>query len=57
MKYGMGLRLAALGPFRIADLGGLDTFDHISQYLFAALIIVRKKILICTASWKMVNWE
>lgn len=37
MKYGMGLRLAALGPFRIADLGGLDTFDHISQYLFADL--------------------
>ena len=37
MKYGMGLRLAALGPFRIADLGGLDTFDHIASYLFADL--------------------
>lgn len=37
MKYGMGLRLAALGPFRIADLGGLDTFDHIANYLFADL--------------------
>lgn len=37
MKYGMGLRLAALGPFRIADFGGLDTFDHISRYLFADL--------------------
>lgn len=37
MKYGMGLRLAALGPFRIADFGGLDTFDHISGYLFADL--------------------
>lgn len=37
MKYGMGLRLAALGPFRIADLGGLDTFDHISRYLFTDL--------------------
>ena len=37
MKYGMGLRLAALGPFRIADFGGLDTFDHIAGYLFADL--------------------
>lgn len=37
MKYGMGLRLAALGPFRIADFGGLDTFNHISGYLFADL--------------------
>ena len=37
MKYGMGLRYACLGPFEIADLGGLDTFDSISSYLFADL--------------------
>lgn len=37
MRYGMGLRLAALGPFRIADFGGLDTFEHISNYLFKEL--------------------
>lgn len=37
MKYGLGLRYAALGPFLTADLGGLDTFDHIASYLFADL--------------------
>ena len=37
MRYGLGLRYAALGSFRTADLGGLDTFDHISGYLFADL--------------------
>lgn len=37
MKYGLGLRYAALGPFGTADFGGLDTFDHISSYLFADL--------------------
>ncbi len=37
MKYGLGLRYAALGPFGVADFGGLDTFDHISSYLFADL--------------------
>ena len=34
MKYGLGLRYAALGPFLTADFGGLDTFKHISDYLF-----------------------
>lgn len=33
-KYGLGLRYACLGPFEIADLGGLDTFSRIAQYLF-----------------------
>lgn len=33
-KYGLGLRYACLGPFEIADLGGLDTFYHIADYLF-----------------------
>lgn len=34
-KYGLGLRYACLGPFEIADLGGLDTFYNIASYLFA----------------------
>lgn len=33
-KYGLGLRYACLGPFEIADLGGLDTFCRIAEYLF-----------------------
>ena len=34
-KYGLGLRYACLGPFEIADLGGLDTFYRIAGYLFS----------------------
>lgn len=37
LKYGLGLRYACLGPFEIADFGGLDTFSHISDYLFEDL--------------------
>jgi 3-hydroxybutyryl-CoA dehydrogenase len=37
MKYGLGLRYACLGPFQVADLGGLDIFHNISSYLFADL--------------------
>lgn len=37
MKYGLGLRYACLGPFQVADLGGLDIFYNISSYLFADL--------------------
>ena len=37
LKAGMGLRYAALGPFGVADFGGLDTFDHINCYLNAEL--------------------
>lgn len=33
LKAGMGLRYAALGPFGVADFGGLDVFEHISSYL------------------------
>ena len=33
MKYGIGFRYAAYGPFEVADFGGLDTFYHISEYL------------------------
>jgi len=32
-KYALGIRYACLGPFEIADLGGLDTFYNISSYL------------------------
>lgn len=37
LHYGLGMRYACLGPFEIADLGGLDTFASISNYLFADL--------------------
>ena len=37
IKFGLGLRYAALGPFETADLGGLDTFCKIGDYLFADL--------------------
>ena len=37
LKAGMGLRYAALGPFGVADFGGLDVFDHISSYLYRDL--------------------
>ncbi|HPF18251.1 MAG TPA: 3-hydroxyacyl-CoA dehydrogenase family protein [Bacillota bacterium] len=37
LKYGLGMRYACLGPFEVADLGGLDTFYRISQYLFKDL--------------------
>ncbi len=33
MKYGLGFRYAAYGPFEVADFGGLDTFHHIMEYL------------------------
>jgi 3-hydroxybutyryl-CoA dehydrogenase len=37
MTYGPGLRYALIGPLRTADLGGLDVFYTISEYLFAEL--------------------
>lgn len=36
-KAGLGLRYAALGPFRVCDFGGLDTFDRVNKYLNACL--------------------
>lgn len=42
MKYGLGLRYACLGPFEVCDLGGLDTFYHIAQYLFPDLSDVKR---------------
>ena len=37
MTAGPGLRYGLLGPLRTADLGGLDVFQAISNYLFAEL--------------------
>ena len=37
MTAGPGLRYGLLGPLRTADLGGLDVFLAISEYLFPAL--------------------
>lgn len=37
MKYGLGFRWAVLGPLETLDFGGLDTFDHISEYLIPDL--------------------
>lgn len=33
LKGGLGLRYAALGPFGVADFGGLDVFARINSYL------------------------
>jgi 3-hydroxybutyryl-CoA dehydrogenase len=37
VKYGLGVRYSAVGPFETADLGGLDTFYKIAEYLFEDL--------------------
>ena len=37
LKAGLGLRYAALGPFRVCDFGGLDTFNRVNKYLNACL--------------------
>lgn len=37
LKAGLGLRYAALGPFRVCDFGGLDTFNRVNKYLNASL--------------------
>lgn len=37
MKYGPGFRYPILGPLETADLGGLDVFTSISEYLFPDL--------------------
>lgn len=37
MKYGLGFRYAAFGPFEVVDFGGIDTFHHIASYLNAEL--------------------
>lgn len=42
MKHGLGMRYACLGPFQVADLGGLDVFYNIASYLFADLSCAKK---------------
>lgn len=42
MKYALGLRYACLGPFEVADHGGLDIFYNISDYLFEDLCDAKK---------------
>ncbi|MDD8048007.1 MAG: 3-hydroxyacyl-CoA dehydrogenase family protein [Thomasclavelia sp.] len=37
MKYGLGFRYACLGPLEVVDLGGLDVFYHVSEYLMQDL--------------------
>lgn len=37
MKYALGIRYACLGPFEVADHGGLDVFHNIAGYLFKDL--------------------
>lgn len=37
LKYGLGMRYAAIGPFETVDLGGIDTFYNVAKYLFADL--------------------
>ena len=34
---GLGLRYAAVGPFRVCDFGGLDTFNRVNKYLNTSL--------------------
>ncbi|MDD6462294.1 MAG: 3-hydroxyacyl-CoA dehydrogenase NAD-binding domain-containing protein [Bifidobacteriaceae bacterium] len=37
MKYGLGFRWACLGPLETMDFGGIDVFEHISEYLMPDL--------------------
>ncbi len=37
MKYGLGMRYAAIGPFETMDFGGVDLFNQVGSYLFAEL--------------------
>ena len=37
VKYGLGLRYACVGPFETMDLGGVDIFCRIANYLLADL--------------------
>ena len=37
VKHSLGLRWSLLGPMRIADLGGLDTWGYVAEYLFPFL--------------------
>jgi 3-hydroxyacyl-CoA dehydrogenase len=41
LTVGLGLRWAAVGPFRLMDLGGLATFHAIASYLYRDLSAAR----------------
>jgi len=42
LTVGLGLRWAAVGPFRLMDLGGLATFHAIAAYLYRDLSAARE---------------
>jgi 3-hydroxyacyl-CoA dehydrogenase len=42
LTVGLGLRWAAVGPFRLMDLGGLATFHAIASYLYRDLSAARE---------------
>lgn len=42
MSYGPGFRYPVLGPFKVADFGGLDVFYHLSGDLFRDLDCSKK---------------
>lgn len=37
MKYGLGFRWSCLGPLETLDFGGIDVFEHVSEYLMPDL--------------------
>ncbi|MBN7772844.1 3-hydroxyacyl-CoA dehydrogenase NAD-binding domain-containing protein [Clostridium aminobutyricum] len=42
VKYALGFRYSCLGPFEVCDMGGLDTFYHIAEYLYPDLSDVKE---------------
>lgn len=42
MQWGLGLRWAAVGPFRIVDLAGLPTFNTVARYTYPELSTARE---------------
>lgn len=42
--YSIGRRLAVTGPFMTADMGGLDVFDSISNYVFKDLSVAEHSL-------------
>lgn len=44
VRYSLGRRLPVTGPFMTADMGGLDVFDSISNYLFRDLSTAKESL-------------
>lgn len=44
VRYSIGRRLPVTGPFMTADMGGLDVFDSISNYLFRDLSTAQESL-------------